>query len=55
MRKKKTSRSALIEQYTAEAVRLGGGRSENQRRIFQVCAAVGRELEPCGAMAGKIS
>jgi hypothetical protein len=53
MPKKKTSRAALIEHYSAEAIRLGGGPNENQRRIFQVCATVGRDLEPSGPIAGK--
>ncbi|MEN0106245.1 MAG: hypothetical protein AAGC84_07440 [Pseudomonas sp.] len=54
MGKKNNRRAALIEQYTAEAERLGGGFAEEARRIFQICAAVGRELEPSGPMAGKI-
>lgn len=55
MRKKKLSRAALIELYTAEALRLCGGVSQGQRRMLRVAAAVGRELEPCGPLAGKIS
>lgn len=52
MRKKESQKPAMIALFTAEAIRLMGGPTEGQRRMFRVGATVGRELEPAGVMAG---
>ncbi len=50
--KKKSQKPTLIAFFNAEAIRLIGGPTEGQRRMFQVAATRGKELEPTGPMAG---
>jgi hypothetical protein len=50
--KKKSQKPALVAFFNAEALRLIGGPTEGQRRMFRVATSRGRELEPTGLMAG---
>jgi hypothetical protein len=50
--KKKTQKPALVAFLNAQAVRLIGGPTEGQRRMFRVAAGRNKELEPSGLMAG---
>ena len=50
--KKRKARLLLVAEYHAEARRLAGNLSANQRRFFNVAAAYGKELEPSGSLAG---
>jgi hypothetical protein len=50
--KKTNDKPARIATLAAEAMRLAGPISDNQRRIFAVAAKQGKELEPIGVMAG---
>ncbi|HBO1833576.1 TPA: hypothetical protein L4G11_001257 [Pseudomonas aeruginosa] len=43
---------SAIEQYEAEARRLAGQVSDNQRHFLKVALEKGKELEPTGRMAG---
>lgn len=43
---------SAIEQYEAEARRLAGQVSANQRRFLRVGLEKGKELEPIGRLAG---
>ncbi|MCO6055546.1 hypothetical protein NG726_02505 [Pseudomonas sp. MOB-449] len=43
---------SVIEQYEAEARRLAGQVSANQRRFLKVGLEKGKELEPTGRLAG---
>ncbi|MCO6059012.1 hypothetical protein NG726_20320 [Pseudomonas sp. MOB-449] len=44
--------SSAIEQYEAEARRLAGAVSANQRRFLKAGLEKGKELEPPGRLAG---
>jgi hypothetical protein len=50
--KKQKARQLLVAKYHAEALRLAGSVSTNQRRFLDVAAAHGKELEPSGGLAG---
>lgn len=43
---------SVIAQFEAEARRLGGQVSENQRRFLKVGLSKGKTLEPMGRLAG---
>jgi hypothetical protein len=49
---KRKAKLLLIAGYHAEALRLAGNVSANQRRFLEVGAARGKELEPPGLLAG---
>ncbi|MGE8068568.1 hypothetical protein [Pseudomonas sp. NPDC089569] len=51
--KKRKAKLLQIVEYHAEARRLAGYLSANQRRIIEVAIARGKELEPSGLLAGK--
>jgi hypothetical protein len=51
--KKRRAKLEEIVGYHAEALRLAGGISANQRRFIEVAANYGKELEPSGRLAGK--
>lgn len=51
--KKQTSKSTLVAAYVAQAQRLGGSVSANQRR-FMAAAKRGRQIEPTGVMTGDV-
>lgn len=51
--KKQTAKPMLVAEYAAEAQRLGGSVSANQRR-FMAAAKRGRQIEPVGVMAGRL-
>ncbi|NWA38791.1 hypothetical protein HX871_14535 [Pseudomonas reactans] len=42
----------LVAGFSAEAKKLGGSISANQRRFFNVAATKGKEMEPLGVLAG---
>jgi hypothetical protein len=50
--KKQTAKPILVAAYAAEARRLGGSVSVNQRR-FMAAAKRGSQIEPTGVMAGR--
>ncbi|MBV7494576.1 MULTISPECIES: hypothetical protein [Pseudomonas] len=50
--KKQKAKLLLVAEYHAEALRLAGSVSANQRRFLDVAAAQGKELEPSGWLAG---
>lgn len=50
--KNRQAMSSAIEQYEAEARRLAGAVSANQRRFLKVGLERGKELEPIGRLAG---
>lgn len=50
--KMQTAKPLLVATYAAEARRLGGSVSVNQRR-FMAAAKRGRQVEPTGVMAGR--
>jgi ABC-type branched-subunit amino acid transport system ATPase component len=50
--KKRKAKLLQIAEFHAEARRLAGNISANQRRFFEVAAAHGKELEPSGLLAG---
>ncbi|MHC8341725.1 hypothetical protein [Pseudomonas sp. HLT2-19-2] len=50
--KKQKAKPLLVAKYHAEALRLAGSVSANQRRFLDVAAAHGKELEPSGWLAG---
>ncbi|WP_277462614.1 hypothetical protein [Pseudomonas entomophila] len=45
-------KAALIKRYTAEAIALAGGITDQQRHILEVAFKEGREKEPEGILAG---
>ncbi|WP_370602004.1 hypothetical protein [Pseudomonas nitroreducens] len=49
---KRQPKPLLIAQFQAEARRLAGGATENERRFIKVGLAKGKELEPVGRLAG---
>ncbi|MHC8384735.1 hypothetical protein [Pseudomonas sp. LB3P14] len=51
-RKKQKAKTLFVAEYQAEALRLAGNVSANQRRFLEVAAAHGKELEPSGWLAG---
>lgn len=53
--KKRRAKLEEIVGYHAEALRLAGGMSANQRRFIEVAAKYGKELEPDGWLAGGAS
>ncbi len=52
MPKKPNDKSALIEQFAEQAIRLSGDVTPVQRRILKVCVERGRDMEPTGLLAG---
>ncbi|KJZ48563.1 MULTISPECIES: hypothetical protein [Pseudomonas] len=50
--RKRKAKLLLVAEHHAEALRLAGNVSANQRRFFDVAAAHGKELEPSGWLAG---
>ncbi|HJR32475.1 MAG TPA: hypothetical protein VJ889_27435 [Pseudomonas sp.] len=50
--KKRKAKLLKIVEFHAEAIRLAGNVSANQRRFLEVAAAYGKELEPSGLLAG---
>jgi hypothetical protein len=50
--KKRKPKSVWIAEFHAEALRLAGNVSANQRRFLEVAATHGKELEPTGLLAG---
>ncbi|MHC8317123.1 hypothetical protein [Pseudomonas sp. LB3P31] len=50
--KQRTKKLLRIVEFQAEALRLAGNVSANQRRFLEVAAAHGKELEPSGVLAG---
>lgn len=51
--KKQTAKPMLVAAYLAEAQRLGGSVSANQRR-FMAVAKRGRQIEPTCVIAGRV-
>jgi hypothetical protein len=51
-RRKQKAKPLLVAEYHAEALRLAGNVSANQRRFLEIAAAHGKELEPSGLLAG---
>lgn len=49
---KRQPKTLIVAQYEAEARRLAGGISENERRFLRVALEKGKELEPAGRLAG---
>ncbi|NVZ72383.1 hypothetical protein [Pseudomonas costantinii] len=43
----------LVEIFCAEAKKLGGSTSANQKRFFSVAIEHGKGMEPAGALAGQ--
>ena len=52
-KKKRKAKLIHVAAFHAEALRLVGNISASQRRLFEVAAAHGKELEPIGLLAGK--
>jgi ABC-type branched-subunit amino acid transport system ATPase component len=50
--KKRKAKLLQIAEFHAEARRLAGNLSANQRRVIEVGFAHGKELEPSGWLAG---
>jgi len=50
--KKRKAKLLQIAEFHAEARRLTGNLSANQRRLIEVALAHGKELEPSGLLAG---
>lgn len=50
--KKDAAKPLMVAQFTAEAVRLAGAVSSNQRRFLKAAASRGRTMEPVGPLAG---
>ncbi|SDS62426.1 hypothetical protein [Pseudomonas oryzae] len=50
--KKGSDKHAMIVKFTEEALRLGGGVSDNQRHFIKVAIAHGKTMEPAGRLAG---
>jgi hypothetical protein len=50
--KKRKPKSVWIAEFHAEALRLAGNVSANQRRFLEVAATHGKKLEPPGLLAG---
>ncbi|MHC8346597.1 hypothetical protein [Pseudomonas sp. RT6P73] len=50
--KKRKAKLLQIAEFHAEARRLAGSLSANQRRFIEVAIAHGKELEPSGWLAG---
>ncbi|MGF6556726.1 ABC-type branched-subunit amino acid transport system ATPase component [Pseudomonas sp. S30_BP2TU TE3576] len=50
--KKRKAKLLQIVEFHAEARRLAGNLSANQRRFIEVAIACGKELEPGGWLAG---
>ena len=50
--KKRKPKSVWVAEFHAEALRLAGNVSANQRRVLEVAATRGKELEPTGLLAG---
>lgn len=42
-----------VENFSAEAKKLGGLMSANQKRFFSVAIAHGKDMEPAGPLAGE--
>lgn len=53
--KKRKAKLLQIAEFHAEALRLAGKISANQRRFIEVAIAHGKELEPSGLLAGRRS
>lgn len=49
---KRQPKGSIAAQLEAEARRLAGGISENERKILSVALEKGKELEPKGRLAG---
>jgi len=52
MQKTQNAKSLQVSEYAAEAKRLGGPTSANQRRFMKAAVLKGRDMEPVGFMAG---
>jgi hypothetical protein len=52
MSPRKTS-AQLVASFSAEAKKLGGLMSANQKRFFSVAIAHGKDMEPTGPLAGE--
>lgn len=50
--KKISDKHAMIAKFTEEALRLGGGVSDNQRQFVKVALDHGKTMEPAGRLAG---
>ncbi|WP_197471087.1 hypothetical protein [Azotobacter vinelandii] len=49
---KRQAKPLIVAQFEAEARRLAGDVSQNQRRFLRVGLAKGKEMEPVGRLAG---
>ena len=47
------SNSQWVEMFCAEAKKLGGPTSANQKRFFSVAIEHGKDMEPTGPLAGQ--
>ena len=52
MQKTQNAKLLQFSEYVAEAKRLGGPTSANQRRFMKAAVLKGRDMEPVGFMAG---
>ena len=43
----------LVADFSAEAKKLGGLMSANQKRFFSIAIEQGKDMEPAGPLAGK--
>ncbi|WNJ85448.1 hypothetical protein [Pseudomonas canadensis] len=46
------TKAKLVEMFCAEAKKLGGATSANQKRFFSVAIEHGKTMEPAGPLAG---
>ena len=52
MQKTQNAKLLQFSEYVAEAKRLGGSTSANQRRFMKAAVLKGKDMEPVGVMAG---
>lgn len=52
--KKQQAKPLMVAAFAAEAQRLGGAVSSNQRRFMATAKRAGRQMEPTGVMAGRV-
>jgi hypothetical protein len=52
MQKTQNAKLLQFSEYVAEAKRLGGSISANQRRFMKAAVLKGKDMEPVGVMAG---
>ena len=52
MQKTQNAKPLQVAEYIADAKRLGGSTSANQRRFMKAAVLKGKDMEPVGVMAG---